>query len=657
MNRQVPVHYLRPNHKVWTPGNVVFWDTETRQLVDGDRRIEQLRLWVARVVDRRKPKAGPPFDYEHPGRTGAELAEWLTEISRRRPSLWCFAYNLGFDLTTTRLPDHLADLGWHCTGAALSGRAIWLTFHRDGRSMTFADASSWLPGGLSEVAAAMGTAKLDLPTDLDDESTWFARCSVDVEILSDAMLALMDWWDARQLGRWWATGPTCGWNAYRHTPTGWRVTIDPDPELVAADREGIHGGRRGVWRVGEVRAGRLAELDFATAHLSIAEALPLPVERVHGFDTLPPHINLHDQSRLGVLARVLVETDTPRWPVKVRGFRFYPVGRFWTTLPGPDIEEAARLGCLVDVGPGHVHRMGFAMAEWARWVRAVLDGRDELAPAVARITAKHWGRTVIGRWAGHSWTRTVLGASPMPSWHIEAGWDAASQSPGALVDLGGTRWWTAADGDPENSYPAVLAWVEGYVRTRLNRVLEHIGPGAVVQCDTDGLIVNADLVGRRASRGAQIDGDDLDDAARMSAVLRDAETLAAPLRLREKRSWQRATVLGPQHVETPDYRRFAGLPRQAVRRDDGSFMGHIWPGMEWQMSNGDPRGYVRPMRRQVVEGPYALAWVLADGSVEPCRVILDAAGENYVLPWAAMPAHLRTRELAPRQHQALKGLW
>lgn len=656
MQRQAPVHYLRPNERNWTPAACIFLDTEARVITPGDTEVLSLRLWCARYVDRRTRKRITARHVTSWGRTQTDLVRWVEQVCRNRDSVHLYCHNLAFDLVTTRLPLQLASRGWTVSDASIGGRSPWMRLARGRLSLTLLDSGSWLPVPLQDIGERLGIPKPALPAEDDTEAAWLSRCGHDVDILATAMLDLMGWWDRERLGNWSLSGPATGWNAMRHAPNHERVVIDPDPEAVERDRPYVHGGRRGVWIIGERSAGPFYELDFRAAYPSIAAAMPHPVGRAYPFDSLPLDDEVLDTDRWGVTARCLIATQTARWPLRVAEGTWYPVGTFWADLAGPDIAEAARLGALVRIGPGEAHRLAPFMAPWARWCLRVQDGVEPGAPAVAQIAAKAWGRSVIGKWAAHGFTRQHYGPAPGAGWGYEPGWDHDTQTAGGWVDIAGERFWTCSAGTVENGYPAVLAWVESEVRVRLNRVIAAIGEAAVLQCDTDGLIVAGRIVGTRAAHGHLVAPDGLTATARLAWVLDCLDPVTAPLTLRVKSRRAHVSILGPQHILADGQRRFAGLSRHALLGPDGRYRVKSWPGLSWQMSHGSPAGYVRPTVISVVDGPYPTGWILRDKRVVPVEAETGEDDVSRIVPWHRTRYAAAGMVRADVQHPSLDAL-
>lgn len=633
MKRDVPVHYLRANEKEWTPPCVVTLDAETRYAREGDREVHTIRLWCARLDDRR-PQRGKRIEHlRDRGYSGEDFALTLDAWCRGRRTVWLYAHNLHFDLSTTDLVRNMMHCGWEVTDFALDGYSPWVRMCKGNHNLTVSDSYSWLPVKLETVAAAVGEFKVPLPGNNDSNEAWFARCDQDVDILATAVLELMKWWDSEHLGRWTITGGASGWNCMRHIPAMRKVLIDVEPGKVSFDRQAVYGGRRSVWRAGKMPAGRYVEADFERAYTVICRDCPLPLERMARFDFLPLDHKWLECKRLGVVARVVIETGTPRWPVRHGRRVWYPVGRFETVLAGPDIKAALDAGCLREVKEGWVHKLGYALRPWAAWCLESQEDDTGRTPQVAKITLKHWGRTTVGKWAQRGFERIRLGASPTRDWGYQEAWNHTEDVKASIVDFGGWRWQVSASGQSDNAYPAILAFVEAYVRQGLGAAIETIGEAQMICADTDGMIIDAVRAVR--ARYAYPSGQPVSvpRGRKLEAVLGLASNAAAPLRLREKRSFRDVEVIGPQHLMMDGGRRLAGVPSSAERTGDGRFEGWLWPKLAWQMRHGRAGAFTRPRQLYRLAASYAPGWVLSTGCVVPVEAAIGGDGATRLLPW------------------------
>jgi hypothetical protein len=611
MRKIAPVHNLRPNETTWTPPVVATLDTETRHTMTDGTETHVLRCWNAQLRVRRDKRKTVEREESEEGMFASDAAFTVAAWNRKHPTLWVYCHNLAFDMTTSEITTHLADLGYTVTDFAIDSPSPFVKMTNGRCHITLADSFSWLPGRLEDVASKMRMVKPPLPGNEDDDAWWLARCRADAEILSAAMTTIMDWWDDNRLGHWSITGSASGWNVMRHIIDARRFTINTAPDGIAFDRRAIYGGRRGMFRAGNLPAGNYADIDFSAAYPTVASSLPLPHERMAHFSSLPIDHRWLTSDRHGVIATVRLRTDVPRWPVRADNRVWYPVGEFETVLAGPDIAEAIALGCLVSVGEGWVHRLGFALRPWAEWCLEISGGADESAPEVVRMWAKHCGRAVIGKWAQRAFNTIEIGPAPRRGWWASDGWNHTEGCRATIIDFDGRRWQASASGDGDNCYPAVLAWVEAYVRVRLNRMLESMPDGAPVACDTDGALIDMDALGTW-------------DEARVGL---------APLVPRAKGHYSTVETIGPQHMILDGRRRFAGVPAAAKVNEDGSLDALLWPKLVWQMGNGRPGEYTRPTQNYRVSATYAPGWVLAGGDVLPVETQINDAGETVLMSW------------------------
>lgn len=693
-----PVHYLSSNDSTWTPNAVVTFDTETR-VIQEYPEVQELRCWHVRA-DYRAGRARLSGEHaEGGGATAADLAERLSKWAGRWAETWVYAHNLNFDLAVTRMPVLMGALGWVTTDMALDGARPWIVLQNKTRKIVIADSYAIWPMKLEELGDALGINKPPLP-ETDDITAWTQRCAADTLILHTALLQTMDWHDTNQLGRWAITGASTGWNTMRHLqaaktskrartartsiglpaidPAAQPVVINPDPDGRANDRLAIYGGRRETWRWGKLQPGTYHELDFERAYQTIMANCPLPRKRGRWFDSLPLDSRLIDDpaQQWGIIAECEIETDNPRWPCKVQANDddppppmpegslepagdgktrvLYPVGRFRTVLAGPDIAEARRLGCLRSVGRGQVHQLGLAARPWATWSLTVQD--DPATPAVIRLALKHQGRAVAGKWAGRTWTKTIIGAATSYGWSYEDVFIQATQTRGAIIDLAGTKFLSVPGADSDNAYPAVLAYIESYTRVALGRAIDQLGAQVIIQCDTDGMIVDTTAMTSVDNQQETAVGTGITHHGGLRSAIAETVTLTAPLRLRAKTAYRTIEIIGPQHLTLDGQRRWSGIPGSAGRQPDGSYAAWTWPKLAWQMGNGDHRGYTRVIQTYRLAASYAPGWLLDDGTVAAPETRVTGAGRTVLQPWDQTRYAARGAQLAPGQPAILARL-
>jgi hypothetical protein len=675
----MPAHYVRPAGKTYTPASVIFADTETREDQRGDLEVHTLRLYEIQRVLRRDRRRQGQVD-RVTGTTCGEFAAHLDALASYTESAWLYFHNVSFDLTVTRLAVYLGELGWVLSSRfAIGGDSMWCVFHkgpketevtekRHGRTvtrtrikwahtLTIADSGSLFPGPLAQLGPLVGVEKPPLPDDDDSHEAWAARCHADVEIMKLAVLALMDWWDENDLGHWTVTGGGQGWQSYKRTLDPRQVVIDHDPAILEIERAALYGGRRDVFRTGDLPPGRYGEIDFTAAYTTIAASFPLPARAACKVNDQHRALALRGRVPMGMLAEVTVSTDVPRWPVRIGGRVFYPVGRFRTVLAAPDIQAAADAHALEAVHEGWLFTLTNHLRPWARQVLGWIADTTGKIPGVVRIWAKLAARAVIGKFAQRGWSTSRHVGPPCEGWSMEPTSDLYTGCRGVITGVNGEYWLSWADQRGEHERPAVLAFVEAHVRARLGAIITGRYGGGICQCDTDGVMVSHVLLerlledeGGKWDRGRKVPRSTAD-------VIAAWNDQAYPLVMREKTQFARVVIRGPQHVVMDGRPRFAGVPRGAWQTGPVNWMARLWPGMTWQTQRGVQDGYARPLQPYLVSGPYAAAWVLADGSVKAAETSIGDDGVTVLLHWKHTRWSAGGAALGPSQAAWAAGLW
>lgn len=649
------VRFLKVNHNSWTPAQVVFLDSETQTHDDGRYQTEQLRCWAAKFIRRRHRRRAGEMDWAD-GIDGDAAAAAIDAWACSDKSTWLYAHNVTFDLVSCSLAENLAALGWELSSRhALSGAAPWIILHKGKQvtaakpatkgaqaqparvkwqhTLTIVDSFSLFPVGLDQLAAFSDYTKPPLPHDDDDLDVWRARCAADVNILAWSVLTLMDWWDESDLGKWSVSGAACGWNSYRHQIDPRAIVIDPEPETLLWEHQALYGGRRDVFRCGNLPKGRYAEIDFSAAYPTIAATQPLPCKRIGPLTPTIAKAILDGRCPYGMVAECEIETTAARWPLRVLGRVFYPVGRFKTVLAGPELKSAADAGALVSIGKGHFYSLSYHMQPWAKWVLSLQADGDQAQPGPIRIWAKAASRSVCGKWAQRGWSVRSIPGPPGPGWSYEDAWVGGSDARVSVCGLAGNHYLSMADQESEHEFPAVLAYIESHTRVRLNQVIDTAPPGALIQCDTDGVMASLQaLEDGLAARLPWLDRPRTREQL-ITLQLRSWATLADPLAMRVKNVFEQAVVYGPQHVVLDGRPRFSGVPGSAWATGENRWAARLWPGLSWQIQHGTGDGYARPVQPYLVVGPYAAGWVLADGAVRPAEAFIDEAGLSQIRPW------------------------
>lgn len=675
MNRAPRVHYLRSNKGERSPHRLLVIDTESRVIPDGEREVHVLRCWTARLVTRHGRQGKGPREVCAEGTEAGPLLDLIEGAARTTETLWTFTHNLSFDMVLTRAPLAMLDHGWELGRHNLASDAPWALLRRSNKSVRWADSWSWLPVGVATLGEALGQRKPDLPHDDDPLETWLARCRADCAITAQAIEGLMDEWDDRKLGWWSITGPATAWNSMLHMapeptrrhhsgpreqaeegaagPARKGPVIDPDADGRAFERTALYSGRRDVWRRGKLEGGPFVDLDFRSAHLAICAHMLLPAKRSAHFESLSLDDWHLTAKETDVIAEAVVTPRTPRYPLRWKGQVLHPVGRFRTTLAGPEIREALARGELESVGPGYSYRLSPHMRTWASWAWAVLHGDAAGVDPLLRIFIKGASRSVPGRWGMLIARELRKGTTPLTGWSMEPLMVGSPPRRGAIIRINGEWTEQVKDEEGDDSFPAVLAFIQSWARLLVGRAIDRLGEDSILQCNTDSMLVPAARLVELGNEELAQAGQRPDEGDPLGVGVWSLSRSTLPLEARVKRTAERVVIRSPQHLRLDEERRYAGVPRDATEFEPEAFRFWTWPKLAGQLERGDPRGYVRELRTLHLGALSVNRWAFQDGCCDPVEARWSAeAGNVIVRPNAGCLRH--GARLSPAQHKLLR---
>lgn len=627
-------HWLTVAGKTSTPKVVVSFDTETATSVRGGSEVMTLRCWDARVRVRDLDGDGHSWTKDYVGESAGDLVDVIEAAVELGGEAWVFAHNVGFDLTVTSLPMILTERGWESKFVNIGEESCVFVFAGPAGKLVITDSWSWLRCSLGTAAKDVGMRKTRLPAEDDGLKEWHRRCAHDVAILDRLLSELLDWWDRNDLGGFAVTSAACGWRTLRRHIEPGTVLVGADSARVVSERNAIYGGRKEVYRVGQVTGKWIEDWDLVTAHLSCVANMRMPTRPLSKGRLTAAYDALNPPEDLGTICEVEITTEVPCAPVRVADDVWWPVGTFRTVLTSAELAWVLEVATKVELLEAQWYWMTDDLSAWGRWCLDLQSQSDASVPRVVKRVAKGWGRAVPGRFALRTSELISEREATHLGWALEAGHDLDTGAALEIITYGGVERTFRKDQDGADVNPAILAFVEGHVRAAMGRTLAARPAGGLLQVNTDGWWE------LRASRGQET----------------PEESCPPPWRVVRKETTRGVTVIGPNHMSTPQRSRLAGVPSDAKARLDGSYSWHDWPGLRWQLQFSRPGEYTRPGREMLLQDHYCRRWVLTDGETVPVSSSLCNDGRTVLLPWSQTSQREPWDELAKHQVPALELL-
>ena len=547
-----PWHYIRRNVRTCTPTSCLFVDTETTGIpIEGNPNatLQVLRLWCARHVRLEKGKVRGSMSAQ--GTTCEQFWALVeTLLSERRP-LWLFAHNLGFDLTVLRFWEKLDDdtfsflqmLAGEKSHRGNRDARRWSGFAvlddpptiiecrlRDTKKVLICnDTYNYFRCSVSALGESIGVPKLPMPDDIEPIGYWFAYCSQDVKVIETAIVKLMQFVQKHDLGMWRYTAPAQSMSAYRHRFMHKPILVHGNADALQLEREAYYGGRLECKFIGcvitEQQAGGwfFDGRDNPTIPTRIGPVYVLDVQscypammlwhiypRAIGDYYISPKISdlLCWLDKYCAIARVEIETTTEPYPYRCEGKTILAIGRYVTSLCGPELKTALDHGNIRCVGAVALYQYADLFSEyisffWNLRTQAKKDGNK-----VQETWCKLMLNSLSGKFGqrARKWEDTDDVPAKMP-WGL---WSQTNTITGESHRYRSLAWAVQEEqdaGESIDSCPAISAYITSYAREYMRELLKTAGQENVYYVDTDCLHCNELGYSRLNSAGKIRDGD------------------------------------------------------------------------------------------------------------------------------------------------------
>lgn len=278
------------------------------------------------------------------------------------------------------------------------------------------------------------------------------------------------------------------------------MEVHCDEAALSLERECYVGGRCECGRIGDV-PGPVYHLDVRSMypHVCTLQALPAAL-RCCG-TSVPAVLEAGSKTEQGWVAEVRVESEEPAYPDTSARPTVYPVGRYWTVLAGPELDDAVAHGRVVEWGRWASYYLSPCLREYAREVYAsrrdaLVSGNKPLEQWIKRLSVSIVGKLGQSGWRWEPAPEEI----PRGPWCQWARW-TLDEGPTRIRSLGWTVQRQHNSGWADDSIPAIAAWVCSAARVRLLSEIRCAGWPNVLYCDTDSLHVTKEGYERLAECG------------------------------------------------------------------------------------------------------------------------------------------------------------
>jgi hypothetical protein len=487
--KRVP-HFITANKKETRPRRVVFFDTETRAvpLPSGANRLELKLGWACYWSN---PEDGAQGVREwcffvRPETFWAFLSEHLSSDEE----LYLIAHNVAFDFRIVGGFDHAKSEKWWTDFMYAKGMTTLIRYDTGRGALQLLDMGNFFPTTLAEIGRVVGIEKMEIDFDACSWQELSDYCRNDVQILVAAWDAWLGFLDEHDLGDFRLTLAAQAMSAYRHSFMEHGIKIHTDKSVCDLERDAYRGGRVECFAVGDLSGEIYYQLDVNGMYCAMMQqhdyprmlrAWPVSLSLKQLRATIKKHC---------VVARVILETDIPAFPLRAGSFNIYPTGTFQTTLSTPELEFALDHCQILKIGKVAIYEAEPLFRSYAQYFADLKERYEQAGNRPFRSIAKKFANSLYGKF-GQTDIETDLSFDMPPLAPREAPYyDWRTQHWCRIYKLGHQVVYERSGDESFNSFPAIPAHVTAYARMYLWSLIERAGRENVFYCATDSLIVN-----------------------------------------------------------------------------------------------------------------------------------------------------------------------
>lgn len=519
----------------------------------------------------------------------------MESVVYERTALWLFAHNAFFDLQASGFFEYFTRAGWELQFVYEAGLTFILVIRKDQKTIKVVSTTNYFECSLKRLGAMVDLEKLEVDFQSTSNRHLSDYCRRDVEIIRLAMESYFSFIRRHDLGAFSMTIPSQAMRAFRHRFMNSRILIHKQEQVQRLERDSYFGGRTECFQIGQIEGGPFATLDVNSMYPAVMASESVPIELVDFLDH--PDLNWLKDA-LGehcVVARCLLETDQPIYPVHHNKRICFPVGRFETVLSTPAIREAVKRGHLISLGEAAAYRKAVLFHSYVRDLYKLRMTYKAQGQDVWVYLCKIMLNGLYGKWAQRKPVIEEEVVNDPGGYYRQEILDLVTGKTFVEYQLMNRRITIQGDEEGANSLTAIAAHITEAARLVMWKLIETVGMDHVLYCDTDSLKLRERHV------------------SSLTHLLHPTRLGA----LKVEKVSEALTIWGLKAYIEDGVRTIKGIPKHAVPDGDHTYTYHHFLKMATHMRQRVMNGVISGTMRKQLKLEYQKGTVLKSGRVIP----------------------------------------
>jgi hypothetical protein len=484
-------HWLKGNKGNSIPKRLIFFDTETRAIDQGNGVDEHVLDFVTAcyMVRTNKGKYTQPQWFY--GEDIDSFWDWVETKAYAKSKLYMYAHNLMFDCSVLKVFKSLTKRNWDMKNPIIEDPPTVLKFEQSNptKSIQLIDTMNYFPFSVKKIGEWVGLEKFDFEVSRKDPAAFKRYCERDVEIIAKAVTSFHSFIKDEDLGNVRITIASQAFSAYRHRFMPHSLYCSDSKFELGLARQAYTGGRAEAFFIGKIPE-KVYCLDINSMYPAMMEQYPYPVEYDKFF--LYPDVADIKQAleHRAVIADVELITEAAFYPLKYEGRLCFPTGHFRTTLTTPELMLALHFGHLKKVHAATSYKEYFIFRDWVNYFWEKRSEAKHQGDETASMLYKLMMNSLYGRMGMKASHWEEIGSCPPEQIRREMIYDVPTDTYTYQRRFAGIMQQKVERDESYDSIPSIAAHVTAYGRFFLGKLIQMAGKGNTFYCDTDSVFVN-----------------------------------------------------------------------------------------------------------------------------------------------------------------------
>lgn len=483
--------HIPPNRTVYTPGNIIVFDTETKPVIVGEEQHHYFDIAWAYYANR--AKNGKTYHSEWKFFDDKfKLCEYIENKSYERRILHIFAHNIFFDLQVSGFFSYFTRKGWKLNFVYDSGLTYILVIHKGKSTIKCISTTNFFDAKLKEIGEMIDLPKLEVDFGNDSPEAIKIYCKRDVEILVKALDKYFFHIIKNDLGNFGMTKASQAMNAYRHRFMPVKITVHNEPDIKQLERAAYFGGRTEAYYIGEVKDDDFVTLDINSMYPFVMRNNKLPFRLVDYVES-PGLIKTENAlKKFAVVAEVDILTDDPAYAYKNDKKTIFPVGRFHAFLSTPGLKYALEHDHITDIKRIAIYEQDYLFTDYVDYFYSQKVKYGNENNKIYKQITKIFLNSLYGKFGQKKPIEEKKVNIDYDGYYREEILDAVTGLTEVTYQLFNMLITQFGFEENPKSFVAIATHVTEYARLLLWKIIKDTGRDKVLYCDTDSIKIRKD---------------------------------------------------------------------------------------------------------------------------------------------------------------------